>query len=257
MNIPQRHRPVRALIPVVLFTAFLAAFSLGAMNPITPALVGEYGGTTFEVGLLYAKLSIANFVASPVLGILSDRYGRRPILVFSLLGISIGYFIGGQASRLNLVAPVYVAIAAFIINAIWVHFALPETNVQQQRRDRLSWQSWNPLVQLSKILQLTHIRWLLVSFFLTIATTVITLSNLSAVAREVFGWTPQQLAIPFAVYGVVDFIGPLWASWLYRAASPSAPYWVGVAQMLIAGLAVILAMPKLRVAERLLNQAKV
>jgi MFS transporter, DHA1 family, tetracycline resistance protein len=84
-------RPVRGLIPVVLFTAFLAAFSLGATNPIIPALVGRYGGTTVEVGLLYTTLYLANFVSSPILGRMSDRFGRRPILLLSLIGIIVGY----------------------------------------------------------------------------------------------------------------------------------------------------------------------
>jgi DHA1 family tetracycline resistance protein-like MFS transporter len=74
------------------------------------------------------------------------------------------------------------------------------------------------------------------------------------VAPEIQGQVQGSVRATFALGRIV---GPLWASWLYRAVSPATPYWVCVAQMLIAGLAVFLAMPKLRVAERSLRQTKV
>jgi MFS transporter, DHA1 family, tetracycline resistance protein len=107
-------------------------------------------------------------------------------------------------ARINPIAPVLAVTVAFAINAIWVYFAMPETNLN---RNALAQQSWNPIAQLGQTLKLTHLRWLLVSFFLMIATTVIILSHLPAAARETFNWTPQQLAISFAMFGIVDFIG--------------------------------------------------
>lgn len=52
-----------------------------------------------------------------------------------------------------------------------------------------------------------------------------------------------------AVQALAQMLGPLLAGWLYEAVSPAMPYWVGGVQMLIGGLVVFLAIPKLRVAE--------
>jgi DHA1 family tetracycline resistance protein-like MFS transporter len=268
MPLTQRHRPAHGLIPVVLFTAFLAAFNIGVMNPILPSIVGQYGGTTLEVGLLFSTLYCANFFASPIWGLSSDRVGRRPILLLSLIGVSSGYLlfsvggalwvlfaaclvvgisdgslgaiyayaadttdlqnrtrtfsfisaamsvgfivgplVSGQLFRLHPAAPIWVIVAALLLNAIWVFVAMPETNTMRHHSTSVGQRSWNPILQLTQTLKLPQLRWLLASFFLMITTTVITWSHLPAVGREVLGWTPQQLAIPFAVYGIVDFIG--------------------------------------------------
>src|SRR5205814_7507404 len=62
-------------------------------------------GTKFNasprmVGLLFASYSIMQLIFTPVLGRLSDRHGRRPILFFSILGTSLGFFILGFATTL-------------------------------------------------------------------------------------------------------------------------------------------------------------
>src|SRR5262249_50211787 len=63
----------------------------------------EFKATPFEVGMLFAVYSWMQFFFAPVLGRLSDRYGRRPILFFSLLGSAVGYFLVGYASTLAVV----------------------------------------------------------------------------------------------------------------------------------------------------------
>jgi MFS family permease len=54
-----------------------------------------------ELGLLFAIYSICQFLAAPVLGMISDRFGRKPVLVFSQLGSSIGYALLGVVTILN------------------------------------------------------------------------------------------------------------------------------------------------------------
>jgi MFS transporter, DHA1 family, tetracycline resistance protein len=83
----------RRLSPFVLFAAFLIQFSYGVINPIMPTLVGRYGGGAMEIGLLYSALWLAHFTTVPGLGALSDRYGRRPILLICLFGGSLGFLI--------------------------------------------------------------------------------------------------------------------------------------------------------------------
>ncbi len=76
---------------------FLDMMGIGLIAPLTPYITANFGGTAIEVGILTSCYSGAQFLASPVLGALSDRFGRRPILIISLIGTSIGYFIFASA----------------------------------------------------------------------------------------------------------------------------------------------------------------
>ncbi len=63
-------------------------------------IVREYNTTAIAVSLLTVLFAISQFIAAPILGRLSDRYGRRPILLICLLGSAIGYFIFGIGGAL-------------------------------------------------------------------------------------------------------------------------------------------------------------
>jgi DHA1 family tetracycline resistance protein-like MFS transporter len=70
---------------------------------VIPFLVGDYVSSEqvgLYVGLIVSAFALCAFCAAPVLGALSDRYGRRPILMLSLLGSAIGYFIFGLGGAL-------------------------------------------------------------------------------------------------------------------------------------------------------------
>jgi MFS transporter, DHA1 family, tetracycline resistance protein len=73
--------------------------------PILPfyAETSPYNATPFEIGLLFSVYSWMQFFFSPILGRLSDRYGRRPILFISLMGSAVGYFVMGFAGSLAMV----------------------------------------------------------------------------------------------------------------------------------------------------------
>ncbi len=83
----------RRLFPIVLiiFTNVLGA---GVILPILPLYAeGQFGGTVFQITLLAASFFAAQFVAAPWLGRLSDRYGRRPVLIFSQLGTVFAFLL--------------------------------------------------------------------------------------------------------------------------------------------------------------------
>src|SRR4028118_1482141 len=88
---------------VIFLTVFIDLVGFGIAIPILPFYVEHFGGTAFEVGALTAVYSLMQFIFAPVLGQLSDRYGRRPILFFSILGSSVGFLIVGLANTLWLV----------------------------------------------------------------------------------------------------------------------------------------------------------
>jgi DHA1 family tetracycline resistance protein-like MFS transporter len=81
----------------VLITATLDAAGLGLVMPILPTLLNQIGTPNdvipLHVGLLTALYAVMQFLCAPVLGRLSDRFGRRPILLASLSGAVIDYLI--------------------------------------------------------------------------------------------------------------------------------------------------------------------
>lgn len=85
----------KALI-VILSTVALDAIGAGLIFPILPDLLVEVTGGG-DIGLLYGSMlavyAIMQFVFSPVLGALSDRFGRRPVLLFSLAGTLLDYLV--------------------------------------------------------------------------------------------------------------------------------------------------------------------
>ncbi len=75
---------------------------LGLLIPVIPFVVREFNQSALTVGLLSMSFALFQFMAAPVLGRLSDRHGRRPLLLFSLFGSAVGYLLFGLAHSLLL-----------------------------------------------------------------------------------------------------------------------------------------------------------
>lgn len=88
-------------LPIVLLTLFIDVLGIGILLPVLPRLIYTIftpAGFTFDQGLimlgwLTAIYPLMTFFATPILGQLSDRFGRKPILAISLLGTSVGYVV--------------------------------------------------------------------------------------------------------------------------------------------------------------------
>ncbi|MFN7925320.1 MAG: MFS transporter [Bryobacteraceae bacterium] len=74
----------------------------GILFPILPFYVREYRTDALTVGLMALAFSAAQFLAGPVLGVLSDRYGRRPVLLASIFGSAVGYVLFGIGGSLTI-----------------------------------------------------------------------------------------------------------------------------------------------------------
>lgn len=78
---------------ILLMVVFIDLLGFGVVIPILPILIERIGGGAFLVGVVIALFSLFQFLASPILGRLSDKYGRKPVLVLSSLINSLSYFL--------------------------------------------------------------------------------------------------------------------------------------------------------------------
>lgn len=90
---------------IIFVTVFIDLIGFGMVIPILPfyASTEPFMATPVEIGFLVSIYSWMQFFFSPILGRLSDKYGRRPVLFVSLLGSALGYFVIGLAGTLFLV----------------------------------------------------------------------------------------------------------------------------------------------------------
>jgi len=91
----------RRPLTLIFLTLFLDLLGVGILIPIIPYLVRNFRSDALTIGLLVLVFSLAQFIMTPVLGALSDRYGRRPILLMSLFGTAVGHFMFGLAPTLG------------------------------------------------------------------------------------------------------------------------------------------------------------
>lgn len=78
---------------IILITAFIDVIGIGIVIPTLPSYVERLSDSAFLASSFFAIYSFFAFFATPVLGSLSDKYGRRPILLASLLGTAVGWFV--------------------------------------------------------------------------------------------------------------------------------------------------------------------
>ncbi len=92
----------RSPLVVIFVTVFIDLVGFGIVIPVLPYYVEgtKFNASPRVVGLLFASYSVMQLVFTPILGRLSDKYGRRPVLFFSLLGTSAGFLVLGFATAL-------------------------------------------------------------------------------------------------------------------------------------------------------------
>lgn len=78
---------------ILLLVVFIDLIGFGIVIPILPLLIQKTGGGTFLVGVVIAAYSLFQFLFSPILGRLSDKFGRKPVLILSAFLNSMSYFL--------------------------------------------------------------------------------------------------------------------------------------------------------------------
>jgi DHA1 family tetracycline resistance protein-like MFS transporter len=91
-------------LPFILVAVFMDILGIGLALPVLPMLVGEYTATRELQAYWYGALVVAyggmQFLCAPLLGALSDRYGRRPVLLLSIFGLGLHYLLTAVAPSL-------------------------------------------------------------------------------------------------------------------------------------------------------------
>jgi MFS transporter, DHA1 family, tetracycline resistance protein len=95
----------RPAIVFILITLLLDVMGFGLLLPVLPALVGEFttsrDAQTYWYGAMIVTFGLTQFFCSPFLGALSDRFGRRPVLLGSIAGLGTMFLLSALATSLT------------------------------------------------------------------------------------------------------------------------------------------------------------
>ena len=92
----------RSPLALIFLTVFIDLVGFGIVIPVLPLYAERFGASPLVIGLLLGVYSFMQFLCAPLLGKLSDRIGRRPVLIASLFGTAAGFLLMGLAKTLAL-----------------------------------------------------------------------------------------------------------------------------------------------------------
>lgn len=127
-------------MPFIMLTVLIDMVAIGLIIPVLPALIGSFSTSPADQAYWYGAAAFAfgvsNFLASPILGALSDHFGRRPLLLLGFLGLALSFF--GTALSTTLWGLIAVRMAggamqanAAIANAYVADITAPEHRTQR------------------------------------------------------------------------------------------------------------------------------
>lgn len=98
---PRQDRPAREPLPkgfwTIWSTVAIDLLGFGIILPVIAIYTERFGAGPITIGFLVASFSLAQFIVAPILGRLSDKVGRKPVILVSLFGTAIGSFLTGAA----------------------------------------------------------------------------------------------------------------------------------------------------------------
>src|SRR6187551_4065867 len=93
---------VRSPLFVLFLTVFIDMVGFGIIIPVLPLYAERFHASPIAIGWLTGIYSGMQIIFTPILGRLSDRFGRRPVLMISIIGTAIGFALMGMARGLPL-----------------------------------------------------------------------------------------------------------------------------------------------------------
>lgn len=90
----------KRVLPILFLIMFLVMLGFGIIIPVLPYYAEEIGASATELGLLMAVYSFMQFVFAPMWGRVSDRIGRKPVIMLGIFGLSLSFFLLAFATHL-------------------------------------------------------------------------------------------------------------------------------------------------------------
>jgi DHA1 family tetracycline resistance protein-like MFS transporter len=129
-----------AAMPFIMLTALVDMVAIGLIIPVLPALVGSFTGSqadqAFWYGVVTFTFGVANFFASPILGALSDRHGRRPVLLIGFCGLALSFFATALATAVWMLIAVRLVSGAMQANLAIANAYVADITPPEQRAKR-------------------------------------------------------------------------------------------------------------------------
>ena len=124
----------------IMVAVLIDMISIGLIIPVLPPLVGLFASTPSEHTLAYLAVTfafgIANFFGSPILGALSDRYGRRPVMLIGFSGLALSFFVTAMATALWMLVVVRLFSGAMQANAAVANAYVADISAPEERAKR-------------------------------------------------------------------------------------------------------------------------
>ena len=127
----------RAAIPFILVTVLIDVMAIGLLVPVLPSLIGEFtsgrDAQTYWYGALVMTFGVSQFLCSPLLGALSDRYGRRPVLLASIAGLGSMFFLSAVVSSVQALLALRIFGGGLAANFSVANAYVADISTQEQR----------------------------------------------------------------------------------------------------------------------------
>ena len=129
-----------AAMRFIMITVLIDMMAIGVIVPVLPLLVGSFTSDPVQAALWYGAVafafSLANFFGAPILGALSDRYGRRPVLLLGFCGLALNFFATALATQLWMLIAVRLVGGAMQANAAVANAYVADITAPQDRARR-------------------------------------------------------------------------------------------------------------------------
>jgi MFS transporter, DHA1 family, tetracycline resistance protein len=139
---PEHGRPTarKAAMSFILVTVLIDMIAIGLIVPVLPPLVGKFTADPAEQSFWYGAVAfafgLANFFGAPILGALSDRYGRRPVLLLGFCGLALNFFATALATALWMLIAVRLVGGALMANAAVANAYVADITPPEERARR-------------------------------------------------------------------------------------------------------------------------
>ena len=136
----EKFRSREAAMPFIMLAVLIDMAAIGIIIPVLPALVGSFATSqadqAYWYGVAAVSFGVSNFLASPVLGALSDRFGRRPVLLLGFMGLGVSFFGTAMTSSLWGLIAVRTVGGAMQANAAIANAYVADISAPEQRAKR-------------------------------------------------------------------------------------------------------------------------